>query len=263
MADRVRAVWHERLIVLATDLPVDLDVDLLVTWGELSRVAREAAAARRALAARGWWLRARPPRPCAAPPAGGILRERLRRHGLVPGWVDLPALVPELVPTAAVAGTVKDAELAALTALKAEHEHAPYRVAGRRGRPGVLVWDPTRIADPAATLSRLLAAGVTLVGRDPPPSATTGRDIMDPRSWMFPAADEPPAPELIALAPSAPALSPGIILDTGEPPAFGFRGQGPPSVLTVTSILAIGRRVMVEVRMPSPSAPPAVVELAA
>src|SRR3954454_17193544 len=62
MADRVRAVWHERLIVLATDLPVDLDVDLLVTEGELARAVREAAAARRALAARGWWLRARPAR---------------------------------------------------------------------------------------------------------------------------------------------------------------------------------------------------------
>ena len=53
MADRVRAVWHERLIVLATDLPVDLDVDLLVTQGELMRAVREAAAAARALRERG------------------------------------------------------------------------------------------------------------------------------------------------------------------------------------------------------------------
>ena len=53
MADRVRAVWHERVIVLATDVPVDLDVDLLLTEGELKRAARLAAEARRALAARG------------------------------------------------------------------------------------------------------------------------------------------------------------------------------------------------------------------
>jgi hypothetical protein len=54
-----------------------------------------------------------------------------------------------------------------------------------------------------------------------------------------------------------------MILDDGEPPPFAFRGQGLPSVLTVTSIFAIGRRVMVEVHTPFPSAQPAVVELAA
>ena len=31
MADRVRAVWHERLSSSSPNLPVDLDVDLLVT----------------------------------------------------------------------------------------------------------------------------------------------------------------------------------------------------------------------------------------
>ena len=162
-----------------------------------------------------------------------------------------------------MAEAIKDAELAALAALKAEHEHAPYRVAGRRGRPGVLVWDPTRVADPAATLSRLLAAPVTLVGRDPPPSTTAAHDIMDPRSWTLPAADGPPEPGVRHLRPPAPALRPGMILDDGEPPPFAFRGQGPPSVLTVTSILAVGRRVMVEVACAPRSAPPAVVELAA
>jgi hypothetical protein len=58
MADRVRAIWHERVIIIATNLPVDLDIDLLVTLDDLMRAARQAAAARRDLAARGWWLRA-------------------------------------------------------------------------------------------------------------------------------------------------------------------------------------------------------------
>jgi hypothetical protein len=199
----------------------------------------------------------------APPPEGGVLRECLRRHGVVPAWADLPVLVPDLVPTFATAEMIKDGELAALAALKGEFPHASYRVRGRPGRPGMLVWDPTRIADPAATLSRLLAVAVTLVKRDPPPSETEPRDIMDPRSWTLPTTDEPPEPASLAPATSAPAPRPGLILDDGgPPPAFRFRGQGPPSVLTVTSIFAIGRRVMVEVLVP-PSASSTVMELAA
>ena len=86
---------------------------------------------------------------------------------------------------------------------------------------------------------------------------------MDPRSWTLPAADGPPEPGLVTSGSPAPALRPGMILDDGEPPPFGFRGQGPPSVLTVTSIFAVGRRVMVEVLAPPGSARPTVVELAA
>src|SRR4051794_25106276 len=40
------------------------------------------------------------------PPEGGVLRECLRRHGLVAAWADLPALVPDLAPTAATAETI-------------------------------------------------------------------------------------------------------------------------------------------------------------
>ena len=57
MADRVRAIWHDRLIIIATNLPVDLDVTQLVTQGDLMRAAGQAAEARQALAERGWWLR--------------------------------------------------------------------------------------------------------------------------------------------------------------------------------------------------------------
>ena len=153
--------------------------------------------------------------------------------------------------------------LAVLAALKTEFSHASYRVPGRRGRPGVVVWDPTRVTDSAATLSRLLAVEVRLVERDPPPLEPAVRDIMDPRSWTLPAVDEAPEPDFVVPGPTAPALRPGMILDAGEPPAFAFRGQGPPSVLTVTSVLAVRRRVMVEVLAPSGSAPSAVVELAA
>ena len=65
---------------------------------------------------------------------------------------------------------------------------------------------------------------------EPPPDSD---DLMNPETW-------------------APA----------EPEPFTFRGQGPPSALTVTAIFAIGRRVLVEALVP-PSASPAVMELAA
>ena len=208
MADRVRAVWHERLIVIATDVPVDLDVDLLVTQGELMRAARAAAegragAARARLVAAGrarserargnsgestdefvieTLLRfrlqlARIHRPAAEPPTGGapsparLVHHAAARRGLPPRgrgaprparaaaggrgaarvpaparaggpWTDLPALVPDLAPDAPAAAAIKDAEQAGLAALKAEFAHATYRVAGRRGRPGVALWDP-------------------------------------------------------------------------------------------------------------------------
>jgi hypothetical protein len=40
MADRVRPVWHDRLVVIATDVPVDLEVDLLVTQDQLMTGAK-------------------------------------------------------------------------------------------------------------------------------------------------------------------------------------------------------------------------------
>src|SRR5205085_188076 len=92
-----------------------------------------------------------------APPAsGGVLRECLRRHGLVPAWADLPALVPDLAPTAATAEMIKDGELPTLAALKGEFPHALYRVPHRRCRPGGVVWDPSRVADPEAALAALV-----------------------------------------------------------------------------------------------------------
>src|SRR3954454_10025500 len=70
MADRVRAVWPDRLIVIATDVPVDLDVDLLVTQGELMAAASAGAVVAREVRERGWSLRAEP----AGRPAGRIRR---------------------------------------------------------------------------------------------------------------------------------------------------------------------------------------------
>src|SRR3954452_12914756 len=50
----------------------------------------------------------------APPPEGGVLRECLRRHGVVGTWTDLPALVPDLAPDATAAAAIKDAEQAGL-----------------------------------------------------------------------------------------------------------------------------------------------------
>ena len=50
MVDRVRAVWHERLIIVATSIPVDLDVDQLLTERELLAGLKPASD----VAGRGW-----------------------------------------------------------------------------------------------------------------------------------------------------------------------------------------------------------------
>ena len=52
LADRVRAVWNPKLIIVATDVPVDLDIDELMTERELSAELRPAAD----LAGQGWHL---------------------------------------------------------------------------------------------------------------------------------------------------------------------------------------------------------------
>jgi hypothetical protein len=161
------------------------------------------------------------------PPEGGVLRECLRRHGLVGTWADLPALVPDLAPDAAAAAAVKDAEQAGLEPLKAGRAHAPYRVPGRRGRPGVLVWDPARVADPAAALAGLLGSAVTVEGhgtaspgparprrsacRCSPSSARGGA----PGATRRPG----PAPPRARPAPGRPAPSPL----PGPPRAVGWR----------------------------------------
>ena len=224
MADRVRAVWHERLVVIATDVPVDLDVDLLVTQGELMTAAKAAAEGARALrrarlvaqaepAARGGdrirrttdgtlidtllgkglsFAEFPPSPPTAETRPRHAARHAAARRGLPPRsrgaprparaaaggrracasacaatgwcrrWTDLPALVPDLAPDRAAAAAIKDAEQAGLEALKAELAHAAYRVAGRRGRAGVALWDPIRVAEPAAVLTRLLGAAVAV-----------------------------------------------------------------------------------------------------
>src|SRR5262249_22218701 len=105
------------------------------------------------------------------PPEGGVLRECLRRHGLVPSWVDLPSLVPELAPTAAIAtGAIKAAEGQMMSELAVELSSALYQVSGRRCQPLRLLWDPARIFEPAPALARLLGRTVK-VGEstsDPP-----------------------------------------------------------------------------------------------
>src|SRR3954452_4247509 len=54
----------------------------------------------------------------APPPEGGVLRECLRRHGVVGTWTDLPALVPDLAPDATAATAVEHTERSSLEVLK-------------------------------------------------------------------------------------------------------------------------------------------------
>ena len=57
---------------------------------------------------------------------------------------------------------VKDAERGQLAEIRQGLQTASYRIAGRRGPPGTVAWDPARIVDPQAALARLLGAGVTV-----------------------------------------------------------------------------------------------------
>src|SRR3954454_8981776 len=109
-------------------------------------------------------------------PEGGVLRECLRRHGLVPAWGDLPSALPDLVFDADEAERVRNAERAVLTELKAEHARSTYRVPARRCRPGTVVWDAARVPAPAVALSRLLKARVEIAA----PSDATPADFADP-----------------------------------------------------------------------------------
>jgi hypothetical protein len=56
-ADRVRALWSPKLIIIATDLPVDLTVDALLTRGELIQATESAARTVADLRAKGWSVR--------------------------------------------------------------------------------------------------------------------------------------------------------------------------------------------------------------
>jgi hypothetical protein len=306
MADRVRSVWKPKLIILATNLPVDLDVTLLTTQGDLMRAAGQAAEAQQALAERGWWLapeRAREPEGIrraqpnsviilllqfspalaqfpaaiptqgnllhttlwarlpqvaafrlavvvhpglrASPPPDGVLRECLRRHGLVPAWADLSAAVPELVPDATALKSVKDAEGSQLAEVREGLRTAAYRVAGRRGRSGTVAWDPARVADPAAVLSALLGESVTVDWRSPDPEPATSpasaeeTDIMDPQTWA------PPARR--------------VIVDEGEPPPMWHPARLPkaPSPYVIAGLFRTGERLILDVTRRSPPPPSA------
>jgi hypothetical protein len=320
MADRVRSIWRAKLIIIDTNLPVDLDVTHLMTEGDLMRAASQAAKAKRALAEQGWWLRAGraqngregirgreddlgidlllqnrlllaqfpvllpgargahptqatlfttlPPaeairraaevhpglRP--APPEGGILRECLRRHGLVATGSALPVLVPDLVPDEVAVRAVRDAEAGELAALRLVHPHALYRVSGRRGRPGVLVWDPDRVFDPAYVLAVLLGADVRL---DKPSNRhvplTPGR-----QSGSFQAADEEdgemplesPRREMAAVP---EAVWPQIIEDGGDPPPLHLPKLAPLGHVRIVDVFKIKERMVFVTVSPAASAP--------
>jgi hypothetical protein len=57
MADRVRAVWNPKTIIIATDLPIDFTVDQLMTRAELVSVAERTAGIVTGLRTKGWALR--------------------------------------------------------------------------------------------------------------------------------------------------------------------------------------------------------------
>jgi hypothetical protein len=102
----------------------------------------------------------------AAPSSGSVWRDCVARHGLAPALCDLSRAVPDLAPDDAAAEAVKRdlKEQEALAALKATSIHASvsYSVAGRRGPKPTAVYDMMRIPDPAAALTALLGAEVTV-----------------------------------------------------------------------------------------------------
>jgi hypothetical protein len=321
MADRVRSIWRAKLIIIDTNLPVDLDVTHLVTEGDLMRAASQAAQAKRALAEQGWWLRtgrarngregirgreddlvidlllqnrlllakfpvllpgARGAHPTQAtlfatlslagairraaevhpglrpaPPEGGVLRECLRRHGLVATGSALSILVPDLVPDEVAVRAVKDAEVGELAALRLEHSHALYCVRGRRGRPGLLVWDPSRIFDPAYVLASLLGADVRLdkpSDRHVPLTAghpvVSSQEVADEEDSEMPS--EPPRREMAAVP---EAVWSQVIEDADNPPPLHLPKLAPPVHVRIVDVFKIKERVVFVTVPPAASAP--------
>jgi hypothetical protein len=169
----------------------------------------------------------------APPPPGGVLRECLRRHGLIVGWSDLSAAVPELVPDAVALKAVKDAERGQLAEIRQDLLTAAYRVAGRRGLPGTVAWDPARIADPQAALTDLLGGRVTVDRHPPEPEPA----FMDPKTWM--------------------PLSSVIEDDSEAPPTWGCRRlPKAPSPYVIAGLFKIGERLILDVACRPPPPPP-------
>jgi hypothetical protein len=212
MVDRVRAVWNPKLIIVATNLPIDLDVDQLMKERELLAELEPVAN----IAGRGWHvgrLEVTKPESCneyllqllplvtskpvtlpsrngkrtaltltttlpigqalklaavehpgirLTAPEDGILAECRRRFGFVPAWPELQRLMPEFLPDAASVKATEDAERAEMKRLREELPTAPYRVPGRRGKPSLVAYDPTRIPDIARTMAEAFGAGVTV-----------------------------------------------------------------------------------------------------
>jgi hypothetical protein len=293
MADRVRAVWSPKLIIIATSLPVDLDVELLVTEAELLRDVRAVAAISADLEGQGWsvvlnkvtkaqicksiLLQNQPlvtlfpvilptrngkgteatlctnlPVPLAlrlaveqhpglrpVAPEGGVLAECLRRYGLVPSWAEVQWLLPEYLPDTIALKAAEDAERDEMKRLHSTLPTVRYHMPGKRGRPSMVAYDPSRVPDVERTLKALLGAGVRV---EQPPLAAVAPDFMDPSTWA--------------------ALPQGVILDEGEPPPFGFRG-GPvqPLAYVIAGLFKIGDRLVVDVICQPP--PPSVQEMAA
>jgi hypothetical protein len=99
-----------------------------------------------------------------APSSGTVVGDCFDRYGVVPGWSDLAAMMPEEVPDEAAAEAVRKdpKEQEELERLKAQSWSVPYSVAGRRGSKPTALCDLTRVLDLAGLLEAFLGAEVTI-----------------------------------------------------------------------------------------------------
>ena len=276
-ADRVRALWSPKLIIVATDLPIDLTVDHLVTREELVRDGETAAEIATALRGQGWHLQVLPPvvrgggitlqtaktvigtllqkalsgalfpvlipgtsgKPAAgtlrthlplieameqaaqaypglraAPPEGGVLRECLRKYGIVPSWGEVATLFPVSLPDARAVNALRQAEADELELLRQELPTVRYRIAGKRGRPSLVAYDPTRVPDIERTLRALFGPGVTV--DNPPAEPPAQQEDADPCPPMRPLDDGPGSGRVPPFSPSRPAAASPIIRFAGS-----------------------------------------------
>ena len=149
----------------------------------------------------------------AAPPEGGVLRECLRKYGIVPSWGEVATLFPVSLPDARAVNALRQAEADELGLLRQELPTVRYRIAGKRGRPSLVAYDPTRVPDIERTLRALFGPGVTV---DPPPAEPAQPKDVDSCPPMRPLDDSPGSGRVLSFLPSRPAAASPIIRFAGS-----------------------------------------------
>ena len=121
--------------------------------------------------------------------------------------------------------------------IRADHPSPEAALAGLVGPLAMFRWEAA--SPPAETAEQAAAAAHPA----PAPSLSPADDFTDPRTWDLPDAADVTVAPVVDAAPRSPATD--VIVGSGEPPSFTFRGQGQPGVHTVEVVVSCGGKVTI------------------